>query len=122
MKYNNFGNIFIYCQICYILAYIGSANVTGSGLGQGNYAPYDRYCELLAGKAGRQVFKGVFGADMQCALVKEGPDMGLENILAAVRELMKADAAGEKVTMHCSFGNNRSRTVAGAFHFKKMGF
>ena len=55
-------------------------------------------------------------------LVEEGPDMGLENILAAVRELMKADAAGEKVILHCSFGNNRSRTVAEAFHFKKMGF
>ena len=48
--------------------------------------------------------------------------MGLENILAAVRELMKADATGEKVILHCSFGNNRSRTVAEAFHFKKMGF
>ena len=52
----------------------------------------------------------------------QGPDMGLENILAAVRELMKADAAGEKVILHCSFGNNRSRTVAEAFHFKRMGF
>ena len=55
-------------------------------------------------------------------LVEEDPDMGLENILAAVRELMKADAADEKVILHCSFGNNRSRTVAEAFHFKKMGF
>ena len=55
-------------------------------------------------------------------LVEEGPDMGLENILAAVRKLMKADAAGEKVILHCSFGNNRSRTVAEAFHFKKMEF
>lgn len=34
---------------------------------------YDRYCDLLAEKAGRQVFKGVFGADMQCALVNDGP-------------------------------------------------
>ena len=48
--------------------------------------------------------------------------MGLENILATVRELMKADTTGEKVILHCAFGNNRSRTVAEAFHFKKMGF
>lgn len=34
---------------------------------------YDRYCELLAEKAGRQVFKGVFGADMQCSLINDGP-------------------------------------------------
>lgn len=55
-------------------------------------------------------------------LEEEVPDMGLKNILAAVDVLMKADAAGEKVVLHCSFGNNRSRTVAEAFHFKKMGF
>lgn len=55
-------------------------------------------------------------------LVEEGPDMGLENILAAVLELMKADATGEKAILHCSSGNNRSKTVAEAFHFKKMGF
>lgn len=34
---------------------------------------YDRYCELLSEKAGRQVFKGVFGADMQCSLINDGP-------------------------------------------------
>lgn len=34
---------------------------------------YEKYCELLYGKAGRQVFKGVFGADMQCALINDGP-------------------------------------------------
>lgn len=34
---------------------------------------YDRYCELLAEKAGRPVFKGVFGADMQCSLINDGP-------------------------------------------------
>ena len=34
---------------------------------------YEKYCELLSGKAGRQVFKGVFGADMQCALINDGP-------------------------------------------------
>ena len=55
-------------------------------------------------------------------LKEEVTDMGLENILSAVRELVKADAAGEKVILHCSCGNNRSRTVAEAFHFKKMGY
>ena len=34
---------------------------------------YDRYCELLAGNAGRPVSKGVFGADMQCSLINDGP-------------------------------------------------
>lgn len=34
---------------------------------------YDRYCELLAENAGRPVHKGVFGADMQCALINDGP-------------------------------------------------
>lgn len=34
---------------------------------------YDRYCELLAENAGRPVSKGVFGADMQCALINDGP-------------------------------------------------
>lgn len=34
---------------------------------------YDRYCELLAEKAGIQVFKGIFGADMQCSLINDGP-------------------------------------------------
>ena len=55
-------------------------------------------------------------------LEEEVPDMGIGNILAAVKELMKADEAGDKVVLHCSYGNNRSRTVAEAFHFKKMGF
>lgn len=53
---------------------------------------------------------------------EEVPDMGMENILSAVKQLMKADEAGEKVALHCMYGNNRSRTVAEAFHFKKMGF
>ena len=52
-------------------------------------------------------------------LVEEGPDMGIDNILQAVKTLWEADAAGEKVILHCTCGNNRSRTVAEAFYFAK---
>lgn len=34
---------------------------------------YERYCARLCELAGRPVLKGVFGADMQCALVNDGP-------------------------------------------------
>ena len=34
---------------------------------------YERFCELLSESAARPVRKGVFGADMQCALVNDGP-------------------------------------------------
>lgn len=34
---------------------------------------YDRFCELLAEFAGREVKKGVFGADMECSLINDGP-------------------------------------------------
>ena len=34
---------------------------------------YERFCELLSDAAGRPVLKGVFGADMQCALINDGP-------------------------------------------------
>lgn len=34
---------------------------------------YERFCQLLSEAAGRPVQKGVFGADMQCALVNDGP-------------------------------------------------
>ena len=34
---------------------------------------YEKYCELLQKEAGRPVQKGVFGADMQVALVNDGP-------------------------------------------------
>lgn len=34
---------------------------------------YERFCVLLSEAAGRTVLKGVFGADMQCALVNDGP-------------------------------------------------
>ena len=34
---------------------------------------YDKFCVRLSEIAGRLVQKGVFGADMQCALVNDGP-------------------------------------------------
>ena len=34
---------------------------------------YDSFCEMLASAASLPVLKGVFGADMQCALVNDGP-------------------------------------------------
>ncbi|MBQ0127734.1 MAG: D-tyrosyl-tRNA(Tyr) deacylase [Bacteroidales bacterium] len=34
---------------------------------------YDKFCSRLSEIAGRPVQKGVFGADMQCALVNDGP-------------------------------------------------
>lgn len=34
---------------------------------------YEKFCSLLEQSAGRPVQKGVFGADMQCALVNDGP-------------------------------------------------
>ncbi|MCQ2154211.1 MAG: D-aminoacyl-tRNA deacylase [Bacteroidales bacterium] len=34
---------------------------------------YDKFCIRLSEIAGRPVQKGVFGADMQCALINDGP-------------------------------------------------
>ena len=34
---------------------------------------YDKFCARLSEIAGRPVQKGVFGADMQCTLVNDGP-------------------------------------------------
>lgn len=34
---------------------------------------YEKFCELLSENASRPVLKGVFGADMQCALINDGP-------------------------------------------------
>ena len=34
---------------------------------------YEKYCELLSENASRPVLKGVFGADMKCALINDGP-------------------------------------------------
>lgn len=55
-------------------------------------------------------------------LVETGTDMGLENILKAVRILEKADVEEAPVIVHCGLGNNRSRVVVECFHFRKRGF
>ena len=34
---------------------------------------YEKFCQLLSEATGRPVLKGVFGADMQCSLVNDGP-------------------------------------------------
>ena len=34
---------------------------------------YERYCNILSGLLGKDIKKGVFGADMQVALVNDGP-------------------------------------------------
>ena len=36
-------------------------------------ALYDKYCERLSAESGIPVEKGVFGANMQCSLVNDGP-------------------------------------------------
>lgn len=54
-------------------------------------------------------------------LVEIGPDMGIKNILSAISVIGKADAAGEKVVVHCVGGNNRSRALVEAYHFAKTG-
>jgi len=54
-------------------------------------------------------------------LVEEGEDMGLSNLLQALRVLDASDKNGEKVLLHCECGNNRSRTVAEAFYYMKCG-
>ena len=50
-------------------------------------------------------------------LVEEGPDMGMDNILSAVKVLQEADSMGEKAVLHCTCGNN----VAEAFCYAKTG-
>jgi len=54
-------------------------------------------------------------------LTEEGPDMGIGNLIAAVKQLEFEDKSGNKVILHCMCGNNRSRTVAEAFYFHKTG-
>lgn len=34
---------------------------------------YERFCKLLEESAGRPVLKGVFGADMKCSILNDGP-------------------------------------------------
>ena len=55
-------------------------------------------------------------------LLEETEDIGYDAILKAVDEMLKHDEYGDRMIVHCDFGNNRSRTVVEAFHFAKMGF
>ena len=34
---------------------------------------YEKFCELLSEAAGRPVQKGIFGAEMKCSLINDGP-------------------------------------------------
>jgi len=54
-------------------------------------------------------------------LVEEGPDMGIDNIIKAIHVLQLCDEEKKKVILHCTCGNNRSRTVAELFYFIKTG-
>ncbi len=54
-------------------------------------------------------------------LVEEGPNMGIDNIIRAVHVLQECYQENRKVILHCTCGNNRSRTVAEVFHYVKTG-
>lgn len=54
--------------------------------------------------------------------MEERPQMSVVPLLQAVRLLVKQDTKGGHMIVHCLFGNNRSRTVADAFYFVKMGY
>lgn len=47
-------------------------------------------------------------------------DMGIANLLEAVRILKHSDSASQKVVVHCSCGQNRSRTVVEAYYYHKF--
>jgi len=49
------------------------------------------------------------------------PDMGMENVLDAVRTLDRLDKEGKKILLHCAHGKNRSKVVAEAFYFLRKG-
>lgn len=55
-------------------------------------------------------------------LTENDGDMGYDNILEAVKELLYWDRQGKRSIVCCAFGVNRSRTIIEAFHFAKMGF
>lgn len=54
-------------------------------------------------------------------LDEEVEDIGWENIVKAVKILLKADKDNKKMIVHCDFGQHRSRLVIEAFHFAKLG-
>lgn len=48
-------------------------------------------------------------------------DMGIENIISAVKTLDRLDKEGKKVLLHCAHGKNRSKVIAEAFYFLRKG-
>ena len=55
-------------------------------------------------------------------LTVSGCDMGVRNLLMAVKHLLLTDGFGYRSLVCCDFGVNRSRTVIEAFHYAKMGY
>ena len=47
--------------------------------------------------------------------------MDLNIVLLAVATLLQYDQDGSHIIVHCLHGSNRSRTIAEAFHFAKLG-
>lgn len=48
-------------------------------------------------------------------------DMGLNSIYGALIIMQMAEAAGDRVYLHCHSGSNRSWTVAAAYHYFRTG-
>ncbi|MBQ3535891.1 MAG: dual specificity protein phosphatase family protein [Alistipes sp.] len=54
-------------------------------------------------------------------LEEEVNDIGWENIKQAIVELLQFDKTGNRIIVHCDFGQHRSRLVIEAFYFAKFG-
>jgi protein-tyrosine phosphatase len=62
------------------------------------------------------------GIDYYHFPLEEGvPDIGWANIQQAVAVLLRYDATGKHMLVHCDYGNHRSRLVVEAFHYVKYG-
>ena len=62
------------------------------------------------------------GIDYYHFPLEEGvPDIGWANIQQAVAVLLRYDATGKHMLVHCDCGNHRSRLVVEAFHYAKYG-
>ena len=54
-------------------------------------------------------------------LIEESYDMGIANIMKALKVLDQFDRKRTRILINCTGGNNRSRTVAEAFYYMKTG-
>lgn len=54
-------------------------------------------------------------------IYEEVDDIGWENIKKVVELLLKYDAEGKRMVVHCDYGQHRSRLVIEAFYFAKYG-